>query len=56
MTLPGDGRKSPREVTTDLREARAVARESGAVLVPVEGGGEPIPAEEPPAPARPKEF
>ena len=55
MTLPAFGGDTSRQVTTDLREVRAESRESDADLVPVEGG-EPMPAEEPPAPARPTTF
>ena len=44
-----------RELTVELREARAAGRDPGADLVPVEGG-EPMPAEEPATPPRPPQF
>jgi hypothetical protein len=51
MSIPPAGRTRvpSRILTEDLRLARAVRRDSGADLVPVEGG-EPMPAEDPESP------
>jgi hypothetical protein len=56
MTLPAPGDGDPRQLTAELRESRAGRREPDADLVPVVGGGEPMPAEEPAPAARPKQF
>lgn len=55
MTAPAPPPRDLRELTTELRKSREECRESGAALVPVEGGA-PIPAEEPAPTARSDTF